>query len=132
VNDFRSINARFRLCLDLVRAFRRKWREYFGGSTGNLRTGSPDTIKDRTPNEALDPGRSDDARITRFSPVFPDHTDASGPDPTEPTFAMTTISPYIFNNLHIHLHSPMPNSSWEQACPSARRVGVRRPVIFDN
>ena len=50
----------------------------------------------------------------------------------EATLSMTTISPCILNNLTNYLHSPMPNSSWESACPSATRVGVRRPELFDN
>ena len=45
---------------------------------------------------------------------------------------VTTISPCLFNNLRKCLHNPMPYSSWESACPSAKRVGVRRPRLFDN
>jgi hypothetical protein len=47
-------------------------------------------------------------------------------------FSVTTILPFIFNNLRKHLLWPMSYSSWESACPSATRVGVRRPEFFDN
>jgi len=49
-----------------------------------------------------------------------------------PIISMTTISSCILSNLGIHLHMPMPYSLWEPACPSATRVGVRRPGLFDN
>jgi hypothetical protein len=31
-----------------------------------------------------------------------------------------------------YLHGPVSYSSWESACPSTKRVGVRRPELFDN
>jgi hypothetical protein len=53
-------------------------------------------------------------------------------DLPELIIAMTTISLCILNNLHICLHGPMSYSSWESACPSATRVGVQLPVLFEN
>jgi hypothetical protein len=79
----------------------------------------------------LDPEGSADARITRFS-LSSRSLRRIMPDPPERVFTMTTISLCILNNLRKYLHNPMSYSSWESACPSAWRVGVRRPVLFDN
>jgi hypothetical protein len=84
--------------------------------------------------DALPPGfrldrsyRSDDNHHRAVNRILD-----QAPDPQERIITMTTILSCILSSLQIYLHGPMPYSSWEQALPSATRVGVRRPRFFDN